>query len=285
MPASTPPPRLYTRSMSNFSPGDRDPWLGGGAPAPRRREGGSERGRRGGGTGQPYGGDRDARRERPQRDSGYRQRQPEWSHERSRREQQPAGQTLWRLFIGVELPSAAIEEIATFINEMPVKTEGLVRWTPRANVHLTLQFLGDTDPAKLPEIQERIAAAASNTSPILLALGETGAFPQFRAPRILWVGLTGEVRRLVQLQGRIEGSMTALGYEPERRPFTPHISVGRTGRSLTDQQAGDIGFGWRRTKLPPERTKVTVSEVVLFRSKLQDGGPVYEKLFTAKLGG
>ena len=269
--------------MSNFSREDRDPWLGGQPRPPEQTEPEKPR---------PWGDDvprpRPFRGERrsalPPEKSDRRSGQPVWHRDVGRPERSPDAAT-WRLFIAVELPPEAIEEIGTFINDMPVKTEGLVRWTPRENVHMTLQFLGDTDVETVPEIQEKIAAAAANTGPMQLALGETGAFPTLRAPRILWVGLTGEVRKLVQLQGRIEGAMRSLGFEPERRPFSPHITVGRTGRSMAEQEAGDVGFGWRRSRLPAERAKVPVSEVVLFRSRLQLGGPVYEKIFTAKLGG
>jgi 2'-5' RNA ligase len=191
----------------------------------------------------------------------------------------------WRLFIAVELSPAAIAEIAGFINDMPPGPAANVRWTPRDNVHLTLQFLGDTDPGIVGQVQRSIAAEAANTAPMLLALGETGAFPELRNPRILWVGLTGDIRRLVQLQGRLEGAMREFEYEPERKSFTPHITVGRAARDLDSQQAGDIGFSWRRSKMPRERAQIPVREVVLYRSRLQLGGPTYEKIFTAKLGG
>lgn len=191
----------------------------------------------------------------------------------------------WRLFIAIEIPPAAIEEIADFINDMAPGASSNMRWTARENVHLTLQFLGDTDPTKVGQIQRNIAEAVTNTGPFTLSLDETGVFPDFRAPRILWVSLAGEVRRLMMLQGRIEGSMKAMGFQPERRPFTPHVTVGRVSRDLTDQQLGDIGFGWRRSVLPPKRAQIPVREVVLYRSRLQSGGPVYDKLFVAKLGG
>jgi 2'-5' RNA ligase len=263
----------------SISEQNRDPWLGGEPSAPERQEAEKPR---------PWGDDvprpfRDDRRPPSQR-GGKRSGQPGWRRDIGQPEPTVEAAT-WRLFIAVELPPAAIEEIGTFINGMPVKTDGLVRWTARENVHITLQFLGETAVSKVPEIQEKLAAAAASTGPILLSLGETGAFPTLHAPRILWIGLTGEVRKLVQLQGRIEGAMRSLGFEPERRPFSPHITVGRAGRNLTDQEAGDTGFGWRRAKLPKERAQVPVSEVTLFRSRLQQGGPVYEKVFTAKLGG
>lgn len=258
---------------------EQDSWLGGDAPSPekRRSQPGPEPAREDRANRPPRGDAPGGRPSRAPRRTGMRE------SDRVRRE---AESGTWRLFVAVELPPAAIEEIGSFINEMPPGPAANVRWTPRDNVHLTLQFLGDTDPKIVGEVQRKIAEEAANTTPMLLQLGETGAFPEFRNPRILWVGLTGDVRRLVQLQGRIEGAMAAaFEIAPERRRYTPHITVGRAARDLTSQQAGDIGFSWRRTRMPRERTQVPVSEVTLFRSRLQMGGPVYEKLFTAKLGG
>lgn len=160
-----------------------------------------------------------------------------------------------------------------------------VRWTPRENVHLTLLFLGDTSVELIPQLKEQIIQAASNTSPFTLTLGEAGAFPSYHSPKILWVGLDGEVRKLMQFQGRIEGALRTLGFEPERRPFTPHITVGRTARDLTRQYEGDIGFSWRRSVLPTKRAEIPVNEIHVLRSRLQTGGAQYESVFAAPLGG
>ncbi len=189
-----------------------------------------------------------------------------------------------RLFIALKLPEAAIEEIGTFINTMPTMAGQNVRWTPRENVHLTLLFLGDTPVSMIDKIGERIMAAAANTSPFTLRLGDPGAFPSFHSPKILWVGLAGEVRKLVQLQGRIEGEMRSIGFEPEHRPFRPHITVGRTVRDLTRQYAGDVGFSWRRSELPDVRAEIRVTEVELLKSTLRTDGSVYGSVRTVPLG-
>lgn len=190
-----------------------------------------------------------------------------------------------RLFIAIALPEPALEEIGSFINSMPIMAGNNVRWTPRENVHLTLLFLGDTATDRIPRIQEQIGQAAASSSPFTLRLGETGAFPSLHAPRILWVGLQGEVHKLMQLQGRIEGMMRTIHFEPERRPFTPHITVGRGARDLEPQYAGDVGFSWRRAPMPKQRAVIPVNEVQLIRSIWQSGGTSYEKVFGARMGG
>lgn len=159
-----------------------------------------------------------------------------------------------------------------------------VRWIPRENVHLTLMFLGDTATERLPDLKQQLSVAASNTSPFSLKLGETGAFPAYHSPKILWVGLDGEVRKLMQLQGRIEGALRLIGFEPERRAFKPHVTVGRTVRDLIRQYAGDVGFSWRRSPIPEARTEIPVTELHLLQSRLQTGGAVYSSVFSVQLG-
>ena len=190
-----------------------------------------------------------------------------------------------RLFVSLELSPAAIEEIATFINDMPTMAGDNVRWTRRENVHLTLLFLGDTPTERIPAVREQLELAAANTGPFTLKLGETGAFPSYHSPKILWIGLDGDVKRLMQLQGRIEGALRSINFKPERRQFTPHITVGRAERDLEPQYAGDVGFSWRRSVLPPERAEIPVTEIQLLRSQFQDGHAVYSKLLSVPLGG
>lgn len=190
----------------------------------------------------------------------------------------------WRLFVALSLPEEAIEEIGTFINGMPTMAANNVRWIQRENVHLTLMFLGDTPTALIGGIEEKLTEAAGRTNPFKLELGEPGAFPSLHSPKILWVGLAGNVRQLVQLQGRIEGSLRTIGFEPEKRPFKPHITVGRAERDLTRQYAGDVGFSWRRAELPSKRTAIPVSEIQLLRSHLKAGGAVYEQIRSVPLG-
>ena len=209
---------------------------------------------------------------------------PEWPR-RVGEPKQPESMHTRRLFIAIALSETAIEEIGSFINSMPTMAGNNVRWTPRENVHLTLLFVGDTAVHRIQRVQEQISEAAAHSSPFTLRLSEPGAFPSLHAPRILWVGLQGEVHKLMQLQGRIEGAMRTIHFEPERRPFTPHISVGRAVRDIESQYAGDVGFSWRRSPVPKERATIQVSEIQLIRSRLQTGGAFYEKVFGAPLGG
>ncbi len=195
----------------------------------------------------------------------------------------PAGET-WRLFIAVELPEPVRGAIAALRTQLPPPIAASVRWVRPENIHVTLQFLGDIEPSRAPDIAAAIAEAASRSGRIGLLAGPTGAFPSVRSPKILWVGFKGEPHHLVQLQGRLEGAMTGFGFEQERARYIPHASAGRLIRDTDRFAAARTGQAWAAAKLPPTLPTFTVSEVTLFRSRLGLDGPDYERLSVAQLG-
>jgi len=160
-----------------------------------------------------------------------------------------------------------------------------VRWTPAENVHITLQFLGDTGPDQIPTLIDCLSETAGNSAAMTIAAGKTGAFPLFRNPKILWIGFDGETKRLEQLQGRVEGSLARLGFEAERRKFTVHATVGRVLRGLNGRESADLGFAWKRMAGPRNYEKFLVDSFTLFRSHLKSRGPVYEAVHEFRLGG
>lgn len=198
--------------------------------------------------------------------------------------QRPPEVETWRLFVAIDLPRHVKEEIAGMVDSMPQHAKPLVRWGPREGIHLTLQFLGDVEPGRVPEITEKLTDAASRTGRFSVSLSKPGAFPSYRDAKILWVGFEGEVRRLAQLHGRVVGALSTLGFEAERRPFVPHATVGRVARDVRGREAGDVGYGWRNTRRSRHQTDVPVESITLFRSHLMPGGPRYEPVFTAPLG-
>lgn len=189
----------------------------------------------------------------------------------------------WRLFIAIELPDNALNEIGGLIAQVDPSIADNVRWTPRNNTHITLKFIGDTDPERFIEIRNGLIEVSNTSAPLKLTLANTGVFPSPYAPKILWVGLSGETRRLTQLQARVEGAMSRIKITKEDRKFTPHITTGRVHRNISTKSAGDIGFGWQRINKPEIRTQINVNEISLFRSHLDDDSPRYEKLFSTLL--
>jgi 2'-5' RNA ligase len=130
-----------------------------------------------------------------------------------------------RAFVALRM-SAEVEDVLTdFVESQRAWSSG-VRWVRRANLHLTLRFLGDRVAAEqLERLHQGLEEIAARTAPFVVEVRGTGTFPNSKRPRVVWVGLaSGE---LVDLAGRVEAVAVQCGFAPERRPFAPHLTIGR----------------------------------------------------------
>ena len=191
----------------------------------------------------------------------------------------------WRLFIAIELPRVLKREFIDLARSFRPREHERVRWIEQDAMHLTLKFLGDTPVDRVPDIKNSLEQAASSTGKFSIKIGRTGCFPSFRDPRICWVGLSGELRRLEQLQGRVEGGLVALGFAREDRVFKPHVTIGRTRPGIRGRFAEDIGFSWRHAPLHSTGKVIPVSAIALYRSYLGEKDEArYEQLANLELG-
>lgn len=188
-----------------------------------------------------------------------------------------------RLFVALEPPEPVRRRIAAAaerIRRVAGSAADLVRWVADENVHLTVQFLGAVPEERVEAVGEAIAEAAAATRPILLEVKGAGGFPNSRRPRVIWLGLSGEVASLAELASDLGRRLAPLGYPPESRPFAAHLTLGRArdargapglGGALA-AVAQDEGVSWR------------ACELVLFESHLSPHGPRYEPVRRASLG-
>ena len=191
----------------------------------------------------------------------------------------------WRLFIAIELPRVLKREFIDLARSFRPREHERVRWIEQDAMHLTLKFLGDTPVDRVPDIKNSLEQAASSTGKFSIKIGRTGCFPSFRDPRICWVGLNGELRRLEQLQGRVEGGLVALGFDREDRVFKPHVTIGRTRPGIRGRFAEDIGLSWRHAPLHSTGKVIPVSAIALYRSYLGEKDEArYEQLANLELG-
>ena len=183
-----------------------------------------------------------------------------------------------RLFVALNLPPPVREALWAATArlrdlELPVK------WVRGEGVHLTLKFLGDVADAQEGELAAALARAAAGGRALSLALGGFGVFPDFRRPRVLWVGIAPEPG-LEILQHRVEQEFAPLGFPTEARPFRPHITLGRAGREARPRDFA--GLETALGGLQFEQT-VVVEAVDLMHSTLQPGGAVYHVRHSERL--
>jgi len=186
-----------------------------------------------------------------------------------------------RSFIAIELPGDLKSLLDRLEAQLKVGKQPWVKWVSPGSIHLTLKFLGSVPVDKTIEITGAIEEAARGISPIHLKVEGLGVFPNPRMVQVAWVGLSGEVEKLKRLQGRIDAGLSRLGFAPESRPFTPHLTLARlSSRASPDErsQFGQLITGTKFAACPVE-----VDGVSLMKSQLSREGAIYSRISLTKL--
>ncbi len=185
-----------------------------------------------------------------------------------------------RSFIAIDLSERAREQIAALIQDLR-KSDAQVGWVRAESIHLTLKFLGNVAPEMIDEMKPVLSQIASRTMPVHIEPAGCGAFPTIKAPRVIWVGLKGGGGPLSKLQREVESAMIPFGFQPEDRPFRPHLTVGRVKGKRHLLSLQQILLANRDFTAEP----FDVVELVLYKSDLRPDGARYTPQFKAPFAG
>jgi 2'-5' RNA ligase len=182
-----------------------------------------------------------------------------------------------RLFVACELPSEMRAALTALQDALRRQGAPPVRWVRPEGIHLTLKFLGAVPAQRVNDICAALAPTVEGIRPLGLSLGSLGAFGGRRGARVVWVGIEGDVDRVAELQRRVEAALGRLGFRPEDRPFSPHLTLARVPDHVGSADRERL---WDLTKAlaTPEAAPVTIRELSLMRSILGPGGAIYERL-------
>jgi 2'-5' RNA ligase len=182
-----------------------------------------------------------------------------------------------RTFIAIELDAATRRATCAAIDALRAGPGGdRIRWARPETLHVTLRFLGDIDPARVPALVSALRAEVETAAlrPFALSFGELGAFPSLRRPQVLFFQV-GPQAPLEALASVVERAVMLAGFAAAKRRFRPHLTLGRA----------------RRGKAAPVTAPVTapgdsraVNEIVLFRSRLERSGAQHTPLDRIALG-
>ncbi len=192
-----------------------------------------------------------------------------------------------RLFIALHLQPATLEPVQALqrrLREADLRRE--VRWVEPSGMHLTLKFLGETEPGRSAAVREALGSTLPGFEAARLSPGAVGGFPNLRRPRVLWVGLREEGAALQPLVAAIESAMERLGWERERRPFQPHLTLGRR-KEMARGGSGSLAPELTRaleSAAPLEAPMLAQPHVALMQSHLGPAGARYEELEGWTLG-
>ena len=179
-----------------------------------------------------------------------------------------------RSFLAFELPPDIKEEVTRISVE--VKKTGLgAGWVKPGNIHLTMVFMGDVEEKDIPAIISGVNDAVNKYGPSQISLGGMGLFPDIRKPRVLWLGLNGEIERLAAFRDDLQKPLEAFGIEREKRAFRPHLTLGRFRKPVRDRNTLKKVIDTYKDISGPGGK---LDELILFKSELTPGGSVYTRL-------
>ncbi len=189
-----------------------------------------------------------------------------------------------RSFIAIELPDELKLELTQLEARLKSGKQPWVKWVDPYSIHLTLKFLGSIAADRTGQITKVIEEAVQGVPPFQLKVKDLGVFPNLKRVQVAWVGVGGEVDKLGQLQQRIESNLVPLGFAPELRSFTPHLTLARLRdrASLEERQR----FGQLIADIRFEATyTIEVEAINLMRSQLTKEGAIYSRLSSVRLKG
>lgn len=161
-----------------------------------------------------------------------------------------------------------------------------ITWVQPSSIHLTIKFLGDTDEQLIEVLREAVEQATTGHGAIHMPIERLGVFPRLQQPRVLWVGPSeqweqgDDNKRLMALHRAVEDSCRSVGFAPEDKPLSPHLTLARV-------KEGERHVGLALAKAgvldrPISLGLLAVESIVLMKSELQPTGPVYTKLWEVR---
>ena len=183
-----------------------------------------------------------------------------------------------RSFIAIELPAAVADLLGML--QQDLRASGLrAGWVKPQNIHLTLKFLGDIKADDIDTVGGAMKTAAEGCAPIVLAAGGIGFFPGIKRPRVIWVGVGGQIQPLFALQRNLEDCLAAAGFPKDKRSFKGHLTLGRFRQGPDPAAIGRVLQSYSDFA----KEEFSVHRIVLFKSELKPSGAVYSQLLQADL--
>ncbi|RIK42690.1 MAG: RNA 2',3'-cyclic phosphodiesterase [Chloroflexi bacterium] len=185
----------------------------------------------------------------------------------------------WRLFAAVPLDAEVQQAVARLQRGLATRAWP-VRWVQPELAHITVKFFGDVPVGQLGVLRSQLASAAERSMATTLSTAGVGAFPSVTRPRVIWLGLSGNVKPLERLVARVDAATGGDGGRPADKPFRAHITLGRVrdgARPISDLPAAIAEYGAIPHAVPVER-------LLLIRSTLGSSGPTYQTLAEWALG-
>ncbi len=185
-----------------------------------------------------------------------------------------------RIFVALDISAEAIQKVSDYIEELKTEfTTVRVGWEKPEKLHLTLKFLGDTNENQLKTISEIVGEIAGQIPKFNLQITETGIFPRnVRKARVLWIDVKDKAGSLARMNEMLETECAKVGFAKENRNYKPHLTIAR----LREPEKS-LRLIERHLQKEFEPVGFEVGEILIYESRLQPAGSIYEKATSSKL--
>jgi 2'-5' RNA ligase len=190
--------------------------------------------------------------------------------------------SLKRAFIAIELPPELKNELTALETQLKKHSPPVIKWVDPASIHITLKFLGDTSDAIIDKLSLAMAESVVGITPFVLETRQLGAFPSIDRPKVIWVGVSGEMDKLARLRDNIEKNAEALGFKREPQSFNPHLTLGRVRDGVRPDEIQRIGKLIGETSFTALHN-IDVKQINLLKSQLTSAGAIHTIIGTMKL--
>lgn len=185
-----------------------------------------------------------------------------------------------RSFLAFELHPEArhiIEGVSDYLRGSSING----KWVKPENVHLTVVFLGNIETTMIDAMKDEVKKVTDKTEPFSVCLKGIGCFPDIKRPRVLWIGLDGDIKRMSNLRKNLMKRLKPFGIKEEKRAFRPHLTLGRFKR-FNQSLKNQLMEVFERYRDISSRDFV-LKELTLFRSELKPDGAHYTRLYSFPL--
>ncbi|OPY13046.1 MAG: 2',5' RNA ligase family [Syntrophus sp. PtaB.Bin001] len=179
-----------------------------------------------------------------------------------------------RAFLAIDPSETVRQSMATLQNRLKYILTGAISWVRPEGIHLTLKFFGNIAEADIARISNTVGPIAARFSPLDLEVRRLGLFPDYQRPRVVWLGLEGDIISLKALQKEVDQELALCGFSREDRSFRAHLTLARIksvkglsglDRAMNKSETFDAGL-------------FRADALTLFRSNLTPQGAIYSKL-------
>lgn len=183
---------------------------------------------------------------------------------------------LERLFVAVPVPPGIKHVFASWFDQIKLHLS-FRKWVHHEDLHITLQFLGDTPSGRVLHINQVLQDIMTVTSPLSLHVESLGFFGRSTQPSVLWAGVGGDIEGLHNLQKQVTEALTPLGFSPEKRSFHPHLTLARNHIGKTPFDRNMLSTLTMPNSSQEELLSWRSNGIMLYRSHLNKR-PMYEAI-------